>query len=157
VTNWSRSSSPIDIPPTLGPAAEVGQGDTGECGSHVGDVDHMPRPLKYSVLKIQGLASGFIPRMRNASVSKRYSQTPSGAPNHPATLLGAAEQQFKSIGKLDLTTHLKTCAASGVVHDSAIYDGKFRTNDEFGHIGNSARGLNACKPSRMHHRPLSVT
>jgi hypothetical protein len=88
---------------------------------------------------------------------KCNSQTPPVAPNQPATLFGATKEQFKSIGKLYLPEYFKACAASRVVYNSAINDGKFRTNDEFGHIGIFARRPNASKQSRVHFRSLSVT
>jgi hypothetical protein len=33
---------------------------------------------------------------------KHDSATPTGGPDHPTALLGAAEQQLKSLGQLDL-------------------------------------------------------
>jgi hypothetical protein len=45
--------------------------------------------------------------------------SPSG-PNNPTALLGAAEKQLKSRGKLGLTEQLETCPARGIIHDPAI-------------------------------------
>ena len=78
-------------------------------------------------------------------------ETSSGVPNNTATLLGAAKQQFKSIGQLDLPPNLKACPSGGIVYDSAINDGIFRANDQFGHIGSSACRPYTYEPSRMLH------
>jgi hypothetical protein len=82
-------------------------------------------------------------------------QTSSGAPNHPATLPGPAEQQFKSTGQLGLPPDLKACTARRIIHNSAINNGGFRANDQFGRAGIPASRSNASKPSRVHHAPPS--
>jgi hypothetical protein len=83
-------------------------------------------------------------------------QTSSGAPNHTATLPGAAEQQLKSIWQLGLPRYLEACSAGGIVYNSAINDGSFRVNDQFGH-GISRRRPNTCEPSRIHRRSSKTT
>jgi hypothetical protein len=85
---------------------------------------------------------------------KGYSQASSVVPNDTAAFLGAAEQQFKSIGQLGLSPNLKACAARRIIDNSAINDGCFRANDQFGRVGISACRPNACKPPRMHDSPL---
>src|SRR5438105_1206352 len=65
-------------------------------------------------------------------------QTSSGAPNNTATLPGAAEQQLKSIWQPGLSRYLEACPAGGIVYNSAINDGSFRVNDQFGRVGISA-------------------
>jgi len=67
-----------------------------------------------------------------------------------------AEHQFKSIGQLGLRVYLKACTARGVVNNSAINNGSFRTNDEFG-LRTPACRPNASKPSRIHYSSLSIT
>jgi hypothetical protein len=79
-----------------------------------------------------------------------------GGPNHPAAFLGDAEHQFKSIGQLDIRIYLKACATSGIVNHTAIDDGSFGANDEFG-LRSLACHSNASKPSRIHHWSLSMT
>jgi hypothetical protein len=83
-------------------------------------------------------------------------QTSSGAPNHTATLPGAAEHQLKSIWQLGLPRYLEACSARGIIYNSAINDGSFRVNDQFGH-GISRRGPNTCEPSRIHRRSSKTT
>jgi hypothetical protein len=83
-------------------------------------------------------------------------QTSSGAPNHTATLPGAAEHQLKSIWQLGLPRYFEACSAGGIVYNSAINDRGFRVNDQFGH-GISRRGPNTCEPSRIHRRPSKTT
>ena len=91
------------------------------------------------------------------SRSESDAETSSVPPNHPATLLGPTEQQFKSIRQLDLHPHLEACAARGIIDDLAINDRIFRTNDQFAHIRILACRTNAGKAPRIHHAPLSVT
>jgi hypothetical protein len=83
-------------------------------------------------------------------------QTSSGAPNNTATLLGAAEQQLKSIWQLGLPRYLEACSAGGIVYNSAINNRGFRVNDQFGH-GISRRRPNTCEPSRIHRRSSKTT
>jgi hypothetical protein len=83
-------------------------------------------------------------------------QTSSGAPNHTATLPGAAEHQLKSIWQLGLPRYLEACPAGGIIYNSAIDDGSFRVNDQFGH-GISRRRPNTCEPSRIHRRSSKTT
>jgi len=87
---------------------------------------------------------------RDTSQLKGYSQASSFAPNDTAAFLGAAEQQFKSIGQLGLPPYFEAGATGRIIYNSAINDGSFRANDQFGHVGSSACWPNACKPSRMH-------
>jgi hypothetical protein len=89
---------------------------------------------------------------QNPGLSKCDTETSSGAPNNPATLLGTAEQQFKSTRQFGLPPYLKARTPGGVVHNLANNDGFFRANDQFGRIGISARRTNAYKPSWMHDR-----
>jgi hypothetical protein len=112
-----------------------------------------------------GIAASAIRRKRElvrSAVGKRTGflehdpQTSSGAPNHTATLLGAAEQQLKSIWQLGLTRYLEACSTGGIVYNSAINDGSFRVNDQFGH-GISRRRPNTCEPSRIHRRSSKTT
>jgi hypothetical protein len=106
-------------------------------------------------------ASASRERMRSAA-GKRTAfleydpQTSSGAPNHTATLPGAAEHQLKSIWQLGLPRYLEACSARGIVYNSAINDGSFRVNDQFGH-GISRRRPNTCEPSRIHRRSSKTT
>jgi hypothetical protein len=77
-------------------------------------------------------------------------QTSSGAPNNTATLPGAAEQQLESIWQLGLPRYLEARSAGRIVYNPAINDGSLRVNDQFGHVGISALGADACEPSRIH-------
>jgi hypothetical protein len=87
---------------------------------------------------------------RYISLLKGYSQASPFAPDDAAALPGAAEHQFKSTGQLGLCPYLEACAARGIIYNSAINNGSFRANDQFGRVGSSAGWPNACKPSRMH-------
>ena len=84
-------------------------------------------------------------------------QTSSGAPNNPATLPGATEQQLKSIRQLGLPKNFKAGATGGIVNNVAVNKGFFRANDQFGRTGTPACRSNASKPSRIHTSPLAVT
>ena len=75
--------------------------------------------------------------------------SPSG-PSNPTALLGPAEQQLKSIGKLGLTEQLETCPARGIIHNLAIYNWILRTDDQFGRVGNTACRPHTREPSRIH-------
>jgi hypothetical protein len=86
---------------------------------------------------------------------KCHSQTPAGAPDHTAPLSGTAKQQFESTGQYDLPANLEARAAWRIIHNPAIDDRRFRTEDQFGR-GTFARGPNTCEESRI-HRCFSMT
>jgi hypothetical protein len=89
-------------------------------------------------------------------LSEYHPKTSPGSPDNPAALLGDAEHQFKSIGQLGIRIYLKACAASGIVNHTAIDDGSFGANDQFG-LRSLACHSNASKPPRIHHWSLSMT
>jgi hypothetical protein len=78
---------------------------------------------------------------RNTRLLKCDPETPSGAPDDAATLLGAAKYQLKSIGQLDLHPDLEARAAGGIIDNLAINNRVLWTNDYLGRIGNPA-----CRP-----------
>jgi hypothetical protein len=84
-------------------------------------------------------------------------QTSSRAPNDPATLLGATEQQLKSIRQPGLPKDFEAGATGGIVNHGAVNKGVFRPNDQFGRTGTFACRSNASEPSRIHTPPLALT
>ena len=88
---------------------------------------------------------------------KSYSQTSSGAPDDPATLLGTTKYQLKSIRQPGLPKDFEAGATGGIVDNVAVNKGVFRPNDQFGRIGTLACRSNASKASRIHTPPLAVT
>ncbi len=95
----------------------------------------------------------------NSSTSrlKSDSQTSSGAPDDPATLLGTTKYQLKSIRQPGLPKDFEAGATGGIVDNVAVNKGVFRPNDQFGRIGTFACRSNASKPSLIHAPPLAVT
>ena len=91
-----------------------------------------------------------------AGLLEDHTKTSTGSPNNPAAFLGDAEHQFESIGQPGIRIYLKACAASGIVNHTAIDDGSFGANDQFG-LRSLACHSNASKPSRIHHWSLSMT
>ena len=87
---------------------------------------------------------------------KNDSYASSGAPNNSATLFSTTEQQLKSSRQLDLPPDLQACPAGGIIYNSALNDGIFRANDQFGHIGISAWRPYTCESPRMHPASIPV-
>jgi len=105
------------------------------------------RPRAGAILELVDSAVG-----RRTGFLKCDPQTSSGAPHNTATLPGAAEQQLESIWQLGLPRYLEARSAGRIVYNPAINDGSLRVNDQFGHVGISALGADACEPSRIHRR-----
>ena len=80
-------------------------------------------------------------------------QTSSGAPNHPATLLGTTEDQLKPIRQPGLPKNFEAGATGRIVDNGAVNKRVFRPNDQL----TLACRSNASEPSRIHTPPLALT
>jgi len=67
-----------------------------------------------------------------AGFLKHNPATPTGGPDHPTALLGAAEQQLESLGQLGLHVNVEAGTTRGIINNIAINDGSLRANNYFG-------------------------
>src|SRR5258705_2313977 len=124
----------------------------GALGSRQADLRAMTADVVAGESRFSGM-----PAKLSTSRLKSDSQTSSGAPDDPATLLGTTEYHLKSIRQPGLPKDFEAGATGGIVDNVAVNKGVFRPNDQFGRIGTLACRSNASKPSRIHTPPLAVT